>query len=163
MTAERNALDIQIKALHDEAMGFGELLREEETALLEPASDQLDRISAEKSRRAAALDNRFKTVIESLFPDRHPKAALPSPEDLETQLLARCGEGVRPRWAAVRDTLFKITEMNRRNGQRVMLQNRQVSQALSILQGQDSAMAASVYGADGQTRQSPQGQRHVKV
>lgn len=127
---------------------FHDLLEAESRALGERDTDRIAEIADEKIRLGARLEAALKPLPLSASTERAGEPGSGSTGTAVEQL---------------RQSLRELQEANRRNGRKVMLQNRQVSEALAVLQGQSGQKDGMTYGADGQARRDGQGGRHVQV
>lgn len=148
MTATSHATDPALDEAQRLTAAFHDLLETEARALGDRDTDRIAEIAEEKIRLGARLEAALKPIPLSATTGGTGETA---------------AHGTDPAVDQLRQALRELQATNRRNGRKVMLQNRQVSEALAVLQGQSGQKDGTTYGADGQARRDGHGGRHVQV
>lgn len=148
MTATPHAITPALDEAQRLTSAFHELLEAEARALGDRNSDRIAEIADEKLRLGARLEAALKPVPLSI-PAGSTSDSTTGNDNAAIERL--------------KQSLRELQDANRHNGQRVMMQNRQVTEALAVLQGQAGQKDGTTYGADGQARREGHGGRHVQV
>jgi len=149
-SANHQHLSQSLDALTECTQAFSQLLDRESGALATRESDTIESLAREKRELGEQIEQLSQGLIQATHSEDH---------DLSSSLPS----SLRPKWADLRSQLQEIQEKNQLNGQRVLLQSRQVDAAMSILRGAHDSDSSEVYGADGQRKGHDGSHRHVKV